>query len=492
MRIDLFERHPRDRDCPERAWRLELLGRVLDGSLYDILDYAFSQESKGPPGLGGEYIPVRDRRPCIRYPLPRIVVDDSVSLLFSEAHFPLVQSPDLGAAQILRDMIREAGLNAVMIDAATKGSVGSVVLKLLITRSGRVHVSVMPTQFLTPEWDPEEPGELVRVMERYKVSGKDLARDGYAVAEENAAYWFQRVWDRATETWFLPWKVGSDGPGFAPQIDATPGRTTRHGLGFVPMVWIRNLPGGDEIDGACTFEQAIETSIEIDYQLSQAARGLRYSSDPTLLIKEPAGEDGTPIVKSAGKALVVGEGGDAKLLEINGSAAGAVVEFVRALREMALESIHGNRANADRVSAAQSGRALELLYQALIWLADRLRISYGEHGLLALLRLIVKASQTRPLRVGSDPNVTLPADLGLSLKWPPYIEPSEQDQLVTAQGLLALIEAGVISRRTAMQHVAGPLDIDDIAAERARIAGERALGDGDIGVGRTDAGPLLP
>ena len=33
---------------------------------------------------------------------------------------------------------------------------------------------------------------------------------------------------------------------------------------------------------------AIETKIEIDYQLSQAGRGLKYSSDPTLLIKEPA------------------------------------------------------------------------------------------------------------------------------------------------------------------------------------------------------------
>ena len=36
-------------------------------------------------------------------------------------------------------------------------------------------------------------------------------------------------------------------------------RTVRHGLGFVPIVWIRNLPGGDEIDGACTFRPAIVT-----------------------------------------------------------------------------------------------------------------------------------------------------------------------------------------------------------------------------------------
>jgi hypothetical protein len=474
MRIDLFERYPRDKDCPERAWRLDMLGRVLDGSLYDILDYAFSQELKGVGGVGGEYIPVRDRRPCIRYPLPRIVVDDSVSLLFSEGHFPQVQCSDPAAAQALRDIVRDAGLNGVMIDAATQGSVGSVALRLLITRSGRVHVAVMPTRFLTPEWDPEEPGELLRVTERYKVSGRELARDGYAVADENTAYWFQRIWDRETETWFVPWPVDGAAAGVEPRIDDGPGRTTRHGLGVVPIVWIKNLPGGDEIDGACTFEHAIETSIEIDYQLSQAARGLRYSSDPTLLIKEPAGDEGGPIVKSAGKALVVSEGGDAKLLEINGSAAGAVIDFVRALREMALEAIHGNRANADRIAAAQSGRALELLYQAVIWLADRLRISYGEHGLLQLLRLIVKASQTRPLRVGDNPSVTFPEALCLSLKWPPYIEPSKQDQSIETQSLLALLDGRIISRRTAMQHVAGILDIADTEMERGEIANDQA------------------
>ena len=64
-------------------------------------------------------------------------------------------------------------------------------------------------------------------------------------------------------------------------------------LGFVPMVWIRNLPSGtDDVDGECTFEAAISTIMEMDYQLSQAGRGLKYASDPTLLIKEPAISEG--------------------------------------------------------------------------------------------------------------------------------------------------------------------------------------------------------
>jgi hypothetical protein len=106
----------------------------------------------------------------------------------------------------------------------------------------------------------------------------------------------------------------------------------------------------------------MHTQVEIDYQLSQVGRGLKYSSDPTLLLKDPSLPDGE-LIKGAGNALVVSEKGDARLLEIGGTASAAVIEYVRTLRELALESIHGNRASPDKVAAAQSGRALELLNQ---------------------------------------------------------------------------------------------------------------------------------
>ena len=51
-------RVPYDKDLPERAWRIEVLRRVLDGTLYDILPHPFHDERK----VGGEYIP--DRAPA--------------------------------------------------------------------------------------------------------------------------------------------------------------------------------------------------------------------------------------------------------------------------------------------------------------------------------------------------------------------------------------------------------------------------------------------
>ena len=425
---------PRDLDVPERARRLDLMRRVLDGTLYDVLPYEFHEERSA----GGEYIPLRRRRPSVRYALARVVVEDSVALLFSEGHFPAVESPDEGARGLLLAVARESRLNQVMVEAAIRGSVGSACILMRILR-GRVFFEVMDTVWLTPAWDPEAPDTLVSVVERYKARGADLVAAGYAV-DPAETYWFMRRWDGASEVWFVPQAAGSVGPWVEDE-----GRSVRHGLGFVPMVWIRNLPGGVAPDGGCTFRAAVETSIEIDYQLSQAGRGLKYSSDPTLLIKEPAGLEGD-IVRGAGNALVVSEKGDARLLEIGGTAAGAVLEYVRMLRELALEGVHGNRADASRLGAPASGRALELMNQGLVWLADNLRVSYGEGGLLPLCRMVLRAAGRFPLRVGGRVVEGVDGEAALSLVWPPWYPAGSEDRARDAATLMALAEGGTVSR----------------------------------------------
>jgi hypothetical protein len=58
--------------------------------------------------------------------MPRVVVEDSVALLFSEGHFPAIESPDSRVRDAVAALARDTRLNAVMIDAALRGSVGSV------------------------------------------------------------------------------------------------------------------------------------------------------------------------------------------------------------------------------------------------------------------------------------------------------------------------------------------------------------------------------
>ncbi len=458
---------PRDPDYSPRTRMLDILHRVLDGTIYDVLPYQFHEERS----LGGDYIPLRSRRPSVRYGLSRVVVEDSVSLLFSEGHFPTIGCGNQTVQSVLADIAKESHLNQVMTEAAIRGSVGSVAILMRILR-GRVFFQVLDTTYLTPVWDPEAPDSLSKVTERYKVPGQRLVESGYQVDDPEIDYWFERQWDIEEETWFTPVAVGDAGSHLIDHV-----RSVRHGLNFVPMVWVRNLPGspatGDTNDGACTFRAAINTQIEIDYQLSQAGRGLKYSSDPTLLIKEPATSDGQ-IVKGAGNALVVTEKGDARLLEIGGTASAAVMEYVRTLRELALESVHGNRANADRLTAAQSGRALELMNQGLLWLADNLRVSYGESALLSLARMVVRASQVYPLQVLEKEAPGLDASARLYIKWPRWYPPTADDRQKDAQTLTTLFTAGLISRETAIKAIADTFDIEDVPGELVGIAADQS------------------
>lgn len=458
----------RDRDYPQRQFDIDMLTRVLEGRLYDHLQYDFGQERKD--GMG-EYIPLRERRPSVRYALSRIVVDDSVSLLFSEGHFPTPACDDEATQDMLAEIIKEARLNEVMIEAATVGSVGSVAV-LLRVLSNRVFFSVFNTQFLTPTWKADAPDTLAMVSEQYKVKGSVLAAAGYTIPtdKQSMEFWFRRDWTEAEETWYLPAELpvlATD----AVQWVRDAGKSTAHQLGFVPMVWIKNLPGGTATDGRCTFPtETIDTQIEIDYQLSQAGRGLKYSSDPTLLLKEPAVDNDGRMVKGGGNALIVGKDGDAKLLEINGTAAQAVLEYVAGLREMALESAHGNRSNADKLSAAQSGRAMELMMQSLIWLADKLRISYGEGALLDLLRMVVAASGKFALvKKDGTPVGVLSADKPLSLRWPAWFAPTYADKQTQSLTLNTLCTTGLLSRETAVQSLASDYDIEDVQAELVLI-----------------------
>ena len=185
-------------------------------------------------------------------------------------------------------------------------------------------------------------------------------------------------------------------------------------------------------------------------------------------MREPAALEGE-LIRGGGNALVVSEKGDAKLLEINGTAAAAVIEYVRTLRELALEGVHGNRASAERLSAAQSGRALEMMNQGLVWLADNLRVSYGT-GLLELARMVIRASNRYALRTHGERIPPLDVTARVGLKWPRWYPPTAEDRLRDAQTLRVLAASGTISRETALKCIADVYDIEDAPAELARIA----------------------
>jgi len=458
----LQARMPREPGASDRSARLAALEAVLDGRHYDVLPYPFSKERSE----SGEYIPLDERRPSVRTGLCRVVVDDSVSLLFSEGHWPAIRARDPRTVSVLSELIRETRLNETMLEAATRGAVGSVAIQVRIVKRS-AFFEVLSTKYLHPVWKRDNPRELLSVTECYQVRDTDLIAQGYDVMPGSGPYWFRRVWDSRSETWFKPLQVGSH----ASAMEVDQDRSVVHGLGFVPIVWIRNISGnnGHEAggpEGTCTFASAIDTVIEADYLLSQAGRGLKYGSDPTLVLKDGGGLGSASPARSGGaaSALVLPPEGDAKLLEINGNAAAAVLAHVQELRAIALEAMHGNRAHGDRLGAAQSGRAIEMMCQGLIWLADRLRISYGEGGLIALLKMLCRISTRidKGLVVAGEDEARLDPT-GLELDWPAWFPTTAAEKQAQANGIASLVSAHVLDPAAARAVVCTLYGVPDIA-----------------------------
>lgn len=469
-----------DKDFPERAFLIDVYNRFLDGKFYDHLQYAYCEELNN----SNETISIFDRRPSVRIRIAKMVVDDSVSLLFGDGHFPTFETSSDELRANLDEIKKCTHLNEAMTHAATRGSVGSIAILMKII-DGYVSFKPMCTEFLTPVFKDSNPDILVSVREKYKIKGKELVDYGYSQKEVNSlenesTYWIERVWDDNDETRFLPYPVVYDVENPPAKIVDSE-RSVEHALGFVPIVWIKNLGDENGIDGRCTFEPAIENNIEIDYQLSQVGRGLRYSSDPTLVIKDDGDlADTGKIKKSANRAIVLGAESDAKYLEISGKACDAVLSFVEAVRKISLQNVGGNTVNPDKISTAQSGKAIELLYQPLVWLTDRLRVSYGK-GLLQIINMVILASHKFEIKVSSPligekekikPLKDLDMTSPVSLRWPSFFGATNSDKLQTAQALTTLKNSFLISQETAIKTIANDYSITDIQEEINQITAE--------------------
>lgn len=474
-----------DKDLSDRAKMIDLLTRVYEGEIYDHLRYFFFQERDG----SNNYIPIHKRQPSTKVNFCKLVVDTSVSLLFGTDHFPAIVHKDDSVRDQLENVIKYYNLQELMILAATIGAIGSVCIFIRVFE-GVLNFEARTTKYLTPIFDKKYPRKLKKLNERYKVKGSILLQSGYTeqqIKKPNGIYWFEREWDDVSETYYLPYLCNDKDAQRQPDTK----RSTQHGLGFVPVLWIKNLPNvkPDSVDGACTFPvSVVDCQIEFDYQMSQLGRALKYAGDPLLVLKlqddmgvieanATPDENGTPkVVRSAANSLILSEKDDAKLLEISGDGAAAVLEYTRTLREYIMECLQGNRSNADKINAAQSGKAMQAMNQALIWLADKLRISYGESGFIDLLNMIIAISNLpgKGIDIGNGLLQNLDPNEKITLRWPAWYPDTPGDKVQSANALKTLSDGGFISTETGTKVIADNYQIVDIAGERTLIEADQA------------------
>lgn len=432
-----------------RYKNLDIFDRLLDGTFYDEIPNAFYDEAQ--PG-SNDPIPLKDRRPSAQYHLPRMVARWCARKLFAGRHVPRIVHPDKAVMKKIMKMAKKAHLFETMMNAATLGSVGSVAVTFRVDKKDKgetaIDLTVWRAKYCQPKFN--DNGDLDELRLAYSTSGAQMLSLGFTndvlgrEIDATDKYWFIRDYTRQHEITYIPiqrdeWNpvegAQREGVFLSPSMDDL----VEHGLGFVPGHWFKNLSGGCAPDGACTWEDAIPNSIEIDYTMSQIGRGVRYNCSPQPVIKgEILNNDGgvtrgpTHYIHLAGdrkdaEGNVLG-GGTAMLLEMNGAGIKASLEYVKELHNMALEQISAARKDPEKMKGPLSGRAMEFLDEDSHDLAMELRTSYGEHGLLPLLKKILRVT---------DPDMDVE---NIGLKWPRMYQPTPQDIQFLIAGLAQAID----------------------------------------------------
>lgn len=503
------------RSVSSRFMDLEIQSRVLDNTVFNCLKHPFTKEYDGQPSPHN-YIPLEERRPALIFNIAKVVVEQSASLVFGEAHAPSVhlisesldeEQPSADTLQsrihkLFERVIEEADLDAKMLSAMIKGSVGSVALVLRRLPDGLPWIEVLESKFCRPFFNQEDPRLLDSLEYVYSLSAEDLRLAGYTGEyDDREMYWLRVLYTPQFELRSLPMgqrrfeRLGEkdDDERSIISWEKDGERSRENPFGWMNVLWIRNLEAGRQIDGPSTFRDICDYIIAISYHLSQVGRGYHYTADPWLLIKRGemantlplAGfndfeeqSTSTPVDRSPASALVIEAGGDAKMLEISGQGLLGTDQHIRLLREFAMEMISGMKSDQQHTNHAQSGKALEYLHQALMWLVERFRHSYGKNGFLPMLRMVLRGVVEGVLEIPGvqpdDIDLTQP----LRLVWPKWLAPTGVDLQATiaaiqmARGGSVQNPYQLLSSETSTQLAAGAFGISDTNRAVAQLAEE--------------------
>lgn len=456
-----------------------------------------------PPGFitAGQETPLKFRKPVAPYGLVTAIVNRFTGLLFSEQRHPKVTCPE--------DRITEAWLSAFCkrtrfwarwIHARRYGGAcGAVAVGFKFVR-GVPYVEVHDPRWCFVELGEDDGQTVVKFEKRYMYPREERNPDGLL---ETRWYWYRRLIDNMAD---VTWHGVPAGEG-EPEWTKYEARTIEHGLGFVPVVWVRNTDVEDELDGTPDADMVVDQVHAIDMLQSQAFRGTIANLDPTLKVKTDK-EMGPDLRKGSDNAIVLGAGDDAGYMEITGAGIKLAMELSQKYREQALETARCVLDN-NMHGPARTASEVNQNYSSMLEAADELREQWGENGVKRLLNLVLRA-----VRVLANPTpkkrsdgvteivkqvIKLPGNpqLGtgddLELVWPPYEKLSVADSSDAVTSAVAAKQGGLIDSRTATQAVAPYFGVEDVdtVARKAQAEADAAMGSLTRQLGDLDEGTEL-
>lgn len=345
--------------------------------------------------LTHQYIPLSSRRPSTPYRLAKKVVKAFTALLFGEGRWPQLNSDDEDTQAFAQALVEESGLALTMIQARNfGGSCGSVGLSWAFV-DGKPRVSVHKSRTVHPiAWRDRDMFIPSHVVELYQFEQLAPDEHGNLVPQ---AFWYRRDWTEQADVVFIPQPVerAEDEGEWIWQVDEE--ATTVHGSGECHFVWIVNQPPEEkgEYDGLPDYDGVYEQCDSIDTLNSVLMSGTIRNLDPTLVVKiNPQDGVQPPGQKGSGAGINVGANGDAKYLELAGTAASAGQGVLTLERGQVLETCECVLLDPDKAAAAgTSSIALKVIYAPMLGPAEILRMQYGTRGIERIINQMLDAAR---------------------------------------------------------------------------------------------------
>lgn len=510
-----------DLNCKtERYRKLSRLGAYYAGTQY-----------VGRPDFwtgGDEAVPLRERAPCVVYPLPKAATNQATRFLFGEGRYPSIAADPVDEGdlftlsedeadritQCLTALEKQARLRSVMRQLARRGLSTGTAAASIELRKGRFCVTCYHAKDCIPVFADCESTELESLTICYEFDKLTQTPDGVSYVRS----WFRR--DITAEDFIVyedePVKSGEE-----PRWRVNTAETVHHGLGFCPAAWIKNLADDGEQDGQSLYEGLEDEFDALNLALSQRHRGLVYFGTPQayetgvddgerpgapartarpLRAREGAGEgiEGSAfgVTKKARKKapdeIWSYRAPDVKLglLETSGKSFEVATMHVLDVRARILEAIDVVLLDPSTVAGKGdiSAKALSYLYAPLLALVDELRECWWTFGIERIqglmLRMIAKLGGRGVLISGATEVASIlqrfSVNIGgeavwvappLTPTWGDYFSPSN-GEIKEATETAAKASGVLVSKKTATKYVAPYFGVSDPDAEAEELEAE--------------------
>jgi hypothetical protein len=407
--------------------------------------------------------------------------------------------------RFIQAIVDQAKVRDVSKDGLSNGlECGTVVAIAKVTNEGKLAVDCELAKHCKPDLGPNGEVKKLEIRYPYLVDVEKPQTNGSVIWTVECRL-YRRVIDEQKDTTFKP-AMASENGGEPDAWTPDPSLTFVHNLGFVPAIWWRRgkkHTTASEIDGCAIHANLLDEIDGLNFSLSQRHRAARYAGDPQICeygtspdeVHAPqgrssrtahAGDGDHPsnrrwILDSKGQPMRAkgpgtiwtyeNEKAKCEYLTLPAGALDSLVGDIRELYAMlrdALGYVDSDPANI-KIGGDVSGKTLEWLHQNAINFCNDLRPDFADGFLLPLISLLlrlvaVKHKQGEALNIpGFAKAAPIVAKFADGSKWQPptmrciwgeYFPLSEADKKAKQERVLAALDAGVITRQTAIEEIA--------------------------------------